>query len=83
MTMVVPLAAANARSTAAPSVIEAVTLELKPGVTAPRFRSIDKAVEIQHVTRQSGFLSRESAAAARFMMSIVPDSMVRTRHGKQ
>lgn len=113
MGAVVPLAATNARSTAALSVFEVVALKLKPGATAAQFRPIDKTVQTQHVARQPGFLSRESApgaegrwvvivhwrsiadadasmksfasapAAAGFMASIVPDSVVMTRYGGQ
>jgi heme-degrading monooxygenase HmoA len=39
-----------------------VTLTLKPGVTTEKFRPIDAAVGSQHVARQPGFISRESAA---------------------
>lgn len=42
-------------------VIEIVTFKLKPGVTAAQFKSIDQEVEAQHVSRQPGFVSRESA----------------------
>lgn len=49
---------------AAPSgqVIEVVTFKLRGGVTAAEFRLVDHEVEAQHVSRQSGFVSRESAA---------------------
>lgn len=43
-------------------VIEVVTFQLKPGVTASQFAPIDKAVADQHVSKQPGFISRESAA---------------------
>lgn len=43
-------------------VIEVVTFKLKPGVSAAAFREVDKDVEVQHVARQPGFVSRESAA---------------------
>ena len=42
-------------------VIEVVTLKLKPGVSAADFKPVDKAVENEHVSKQPGFLSRESA----------------------
>lgn len=45
-------------------VIEVVTLRLKPSVTPAQFAPIDKAVEEQHVSKQPGFLSRESAPGA-------------------
>ncbi|CAI1621888.1 antibiotic biosynthesis monooxygenase family protein [Serratia plymuthica] len=43
-------------------VIEVVTLKIKPGVSFEEFKKIDKAVEDQHVSKQPGFISRESAA---------------------
>lgn len=46
------------------SVIEVVTFNLKPGVTAEEFAPIDKRVETQHVSKQPGFISRESAAGS-------------------
>ncbi len=45
-----------------PQVVEVVTLKLKNGVSYADFASIDKAVETQHVSKQPGFISRESAA---------------------
>lgn len=42
-------------------VIEVVTFKLKHGVTAAEFAPVDKAVEREHVARQPGFVSRESA----------------------
>ena len=45
-------------------VIEIVTFDLKDGVAASEFSSIDEAVKIEHVSRQPGFISRESAAGA-------------------
>lgn len=44
------------------SVIEIATLKLKTGVTYHDFAPIDKAVELEHVSKQPGFISRESAA---------------------
>ncbi len=43
-------------------VIEIVTLKLKDGVSYSDFESIDKAVEVEYVSRQPGFISREVAA---------------------
>lgn len=43
-------------------VIEVVTLKIKPGISFEEFKKIDKAVEEQHVSKQPGFISRESAA---------------------
>lgn len=43
-------------------VIEVVTLKIKPGISYKEFKKIDKAVEDQHVSKQPGFISRESAA---------------------
>ncbi len=42
-------------------VIEVVTLKIRPGVSVSEFTDIDKAVEQEHVSRQPGFISRESA----------------------
>lgn len=44
------------------TVIEIATFKLRPGVTADEFRPLDKAVELEHVVKQPGFISRESAA---------------------
>jgi len=46
------------------NVIEVVTFKLKAGVAAAEFAPIDKAVERDHVARQPGFVSRESAHGA-------------------
>ena len=48
----------------ASDVIEIVTFKLKPGVSAAEFRPVDKAVEREHVSKQPGFVSRESASGA-------------------
>lgn len=45
-------------------VIEVVTFKLKAGVAAAEFAPIDKAVEREHVAKQPGFVSRESAHGA-------------------
>lgn len=47
---------------ASAKVVEVVTFKLKPGVASAEFRTIDKEVEQQHVSKQPGFVSRESAA---------------------
>lgn len=60
---VLTMQASAAAAPGAPAkVIEVVTFKLKPGVTAAEFRVVDKAVEMQHVSRQPGFVSRESVA---------------------
>jgi heme-degrading monooxygenase HmoA len=46
------------------NVIEVVTLKLKAGVSAAEFAPADKAVEREHVSKQPGFISRESAHGA-------------------
>ena len=46
------------------NVVEVVTFKLKAGVTAAEFAPIDKAVERDHVAKQQGFVSRESAHGA-------------------
>lgn len=43
-------------------VIEVVTLKITPGTPVETFRAADRAVERQHVLRQPGFISRETAA---------------------
>lgn len=45
-------------------VIEVATFKLQSGVTPEVFAPIDHLVEIEHVSKQPGFLSRESAAGA-------------------
>ena len=45
-------------------VIEVVTFMLKDGVSAETFRPLDDAVATQHVSKQPGFLARQSAASA-------------------
>lgn len=52
-------------------VIEIVTFRLKPGVSADEFSPIDRAVERDHVSRQPGFISRESAHAENEWLVIV------------
>lgn len=42
-------------------VIEVATFKLKDGVTYQQFSPLDKAVETEHVSKQAGFLSRETA----------------------
>lgn len=58
--MIVPQA--SAAKPVKPAVIEVVTFKLKPGVTAAEFKPVDREVETQHVAKQPGFISRESAA---------------------
>lgn len=41
--------------------IEVVAFKLKAGVSPAEFAPIDKAVERDHVAKQPGFVSRESA----------------------
>lgn len=43
------------------SVIEVATFKLRHGIAA-EFRPVDRAIEVQHVSKQPGFISRESAA---------------------
>ncbi|MGH6638219.1 MAG: antibiotic biosynthesis monooxygenase family protein [Polaromonas sp.] len=56
------LRGANTKVSSDGSVIEIATFALKQGVSVADFRSIDKAIEVQHVAKQPGFISRESAA---------------------
>jgi hypothetical protein len=53
-----------AQAAASGDVVEVVTFKLKAGVSATEFAPIDKAVEREHVARQPGFVSRESAHGA-------------------
>lgn len=46
------------------NVIEVVTFKLRAGVSAAEFTPIDHAVEREHVAKQPGFVSRESAHGA-------------------
>lgn len=46
------------------NIIEVVTFKLKAGVAAAEFDRIDAAVGREHVARQPGFVSRESAHGA-------------------
>ncbi|MDP9584548.1 UNVERIFIED_ORG: heme-degrading monooxygenase HmoA [Burkholderia contaminans] len=43
---------------------ETTTSKLKPGISIRAFESVDKAVEREHVSKQPGFISRESAHGA-------------------
>lgn len=43
------------------SVIEVVTFRIKSGVSGAEFARLDKQVEQEHVSKQPGFVSRESA----------------------
>ncbi len=49
---------------AAAAVIEVVTLKIKEGISLAEFAKLDQAVETQHVSRQPGYISRESAAGS-------------------
>ncbi len=44
-----------------PVVIEIVKFKLAPGITAAVFQPVDRAVRVHHVSKQPGFVSRESA----------------------
>lgn len=57
---VIAATSADAASRIQP-VIEVVTLKIVPDTTVETFRAADRDVERQHVARQPGFLSRESA----------------------
>ena len=43
-------------------VVEVVTMKLKDGVSVEAFAPLDKAIEDEHVSKQPGFVSRETAA---------------------
>lgn len=44
------------------AVVEIATFQLKAGVSVADFQKLDKAVEIEHVSKQKGFVSRESGS---------------------
>ncbi len=44
-------------------IVEIVTVNLKEGVSVESFAPIDKAVEIEHVSKQPGFVSRQTASS--------------------
>jgi len=52
-------------------VVEIVTMNLKDGVSAEAFAKVDKALEDQHVSKQPGFVSRETAINGRQWLVIV------------
>ena len=56
------LSAQSASAADTAQVIEVATFQLAAGVTAEQFAPIDKQVELEHVARQPGFISRETAA---------------------
>lgn len=56
-----PGAAQTTGSATTSKVIEIVRFKLAAGVTPAEFAALDRAVEIQHVAKQRGFVSRESA----------------------
>jgi hypothetical protein len=45
-----------------PIVIEIVKFKLIPGTNSIDFKALDRAVEVEHVSKQPGFVARESAA---------------------
>lgn len=45
-----------------PIVIEIATFQLKAGVSVAEFTPLDQAVEVEHVSKQPGFISRKAAA---------------------
>ncbi|WP_428312913.1 antibiotic biosynthesis monooxygenase family protein [Hydrocarboniphaga sp.] len=63
-TLLATLAVQPALASQGGNVIEVVTFKLKAGVSATDFAPIDKTVEREHVARQPGFISRESAHGA-------------------
>lgn len=52
--------APEAENTIEPTVIEVATFELANGVDAAQFAPLDAAVERDHVSKQAGFVSRET-----------------------
>ncbi|MEM7334897.1 MAG: hypothetical protein AAF490_22660 [Chloroflexota bacterium] len=43
------------------TVIEIATFQIKVGVSAVAFNKFDQAVQVEHVSKQPGFISRETA----------------------
>ena len=54
---------ANAESLDQDTIVEVAPVKLKEGVTPDEFYAVDRAVEMQHVSQQPGFISRESAVS--------------------
>ena len=52
--------APEAENTIEPTVIEVATFELANGVDSAQFAPLDAAVERDHVSKQAGFVSRET-----------------------
>lgn len=52
-------------------VVEVVTMNLKDDVSVEAFAAVDKAIEDQHVSKQPGFVSRETAVSGRKWLVIV------------
>jgi len=52
-------------------VVEIVTMNLKDGVSVEAFAPVDKAIEDQHVSKQPGFVSRETAVSGRKWLVVV------------
>ncbi|MEM7801112.1 MAG: hypothetical protein AAF633_18105 [Chloroflexota bacterium] len=44
------------------TIVEIATFQLKDGVSIADFQKLDKAVEVEHVSKQPGFVSRESGS---------------------
>ena len=42
-------------------VIEIVTMKLAEGITVEEFEPVDRAIEDEHVSKQTGFVSRQAA----------------------
>ncbi len=53
------------------AVIEIATFALAEGISAEVFAPIDRAVEVEHVSKQPGFLSREVASDGKNWLVIV------------
>lgn len=52
-------------------VVEIVTMNLKDGVSVEAFTAVDKVIEDQHVSKQPGFVSRETAISGQKWLVIV------------
>lgn len=52
-------------------VVEIVTMNLRDDVSVEAFAAVDRAVEDQHVSKQPGFISRETAVSGHKWLVVV------------
>jgi hypothetical protein len=63
--------AAFAQNKSGATVVEIATMTLAEGITPKEFAMIDKQVEVEHVSRQPGFVARETGATEGGWVAIV------------